>query len=82
MFRYRDDSGSGLWPTTGRRRDQDELADMARENLAREIEARRTGRYVLSDDEGAALEEARHAPSHRTKTWRSSGNVSASDEGP
>jgi hypothetical protein len=37
------------WP----QEDQDELAD-----LAREIEARRTGIYVLSDDEGAALDEA------------------------
>jgi hypothetical protein len=37
------------WP----KEDQDELAE-----LAREIEARRTGIYVLSDDEGAALDEA------------------------
>jgi len=37
------------WP----QEDQDELAE-----LAREIEARRTGVYVLSDDEGAALDEA------------------------
>jgi hypothetical protein len=37
------------WP----QEDQDELAE-----VAREIEARRTGVYVLSDDEGAALEEA------------------------
>ena len=37
------------WP----QEDQDELAE-----VAREIEARRTGVYVLSDDERAALEEA------------------------
>ena len=37
------------WP----QEDQDELAE-----LAREIEARRTGVYVLSDEEKAALEEA------------------------
>jgi len=37
------------WP----QEDQDELAE-----VAREIEARRTGVYVLSDDEGAALDEA------------------------
>jgi len=37
------------WP----QEDQDELAE-----LAREIEARRTGVYVLSDDERAALDEA------------------------
>ena len=36
---------------------QDELAE-----VAREIEARRTGVYVLSDDERAALEEARRSP--------------------
>ena len=38
------------WP----QEDQDELAE-----LAREIEARRSGVYVLSDDERAALAEAR-----------------------
>jgi hypothetical protein len=37
------------WP----QEDQDELAE-----LAREIEARRTGAYVLSDAEKTALEEA------------------------
>jgi len=37
------------WP----QEDQDELAE-----VAREIEARRTGVYVLSDDERAALDEA------------------------
>jgi hypothetical protein len=31
-------------------------------DLAREIEARRTGVYVLSDNERAALEEARRIP--------------------
>jgi predicted transcriptional regulator len=36
------------WPEN----DQDELAD-----IAREIEARRTGVYVLSDDEREAVEE-------------------------
>jgi hypothetical protein len=41
------------WP----QEDQDELAD-----VAREIEARRTGVYVLSDDEKAALDEARRSP--------------------
>jgi hypothetical protein len=41
------------WP----QEDQDELAD-----VAREIEARRTGVYVLSDDERATLEEARRSP--------------------
>jgi hypothetical protein len=34
--------------------DQEELAE-----LAREIEARRTGVYVLNDDERAAIEDAR-----------------------
>ena len=38
------------WP----REDQEELAE-----AAREIEARRTGLYVLSDDEQAAIAEAR-----------------------
>lgn len=38
------------WPEE----DQEELAE-----VAREIEARRTGVYVLSDDERAALAEAR-----------------------
>jgi hypothetical protein len=37
------------WP----QEDQEELAE-----IAREIEARRTGVYVLSDDERAAIEEA------------------------
>jgi len=37
------------WP----QEDQDELAE-----VAREIEARRTGVYVLSDDERVALDEA------------------------
>src|SRR5215216_2685231 len=37
------------WP----QEDQEELAE-----LAREIEARRTGVYVLNDDERAAIEEA------------------------
>jgi len=37
------------WP----QEDKDELAE-----VAREIEARRTGVYVLSDDERAALDEA------------------------
>jgi hypothetical protein len=37
------------WPEE----DQEELAE-----VAREIEARRTGVYVLSDDERAAIEEA------------------------
>ena len=37
------------WP----QEDQEELAE-----LAREIEARRTGVYVLSEDEQAAIEEA------------------------
>ncbi len=37
------------WP----REDQEELAE-----LAREIEARRTGVYVLSDEERAAIEDA------------------------
>lgn len=38
------------WPEE----DQEELAE-----LAREIEARRTGVYVLSDDERAAIADAR-----------------------
>jgi hypothetical protein len=38
------------WPEE----DQEELVE-----LAREIEARRTGVYVLSDDERAAIEDAR-----------------------
>jgi len=38
------------WPEA----DQEELAE-----LAREIEARRTGVYVLSDDERAAIADAR-----------------------
>ena len=37
------------WP----QEDQEELAE-----IAREIEARRTGVYVLSDDERTAIEEA------------------------
>ena len=37
------------WP----KEDQEELAE-----LAREIEARRTGVYILSDDERAAIAEA------------------------
>ena len=37
------------WP----REDQEELAE-----VAREIEARRTGVYVLSDEERAAIEDA------------------------
>ena len=40
----------GSWPEE----DQEELAE-----LAREIEARRTGVYVLSDDERAAIADAR-----------------------
>ena len=41
------------WP----REDQEELAE-----LAREIEARRTGTYALTDDERRALEMARRSP--------------------
>ncbi|RDV05529.1 hypothetical protein [Undibacter mobilis] len=41
------------WPEE----DQNELAA-----LAREIEARRTGVYVLSDEEKAAIAEARREP--------------------
>jgi hypothetical protein len=41
------------WPEE----DQEELAE-----LAREIEARRTGVYVLSDDERAAIAKARQSP--------------------
>jgi hypothetical protein len=41
------------WP----RQDQEELID-----LAREIEARRTGIYALTDDERRALETARRSP--------------------
>ena len=41
------------WP----RQDQEELID-----LAREIEARRTGVYALTDDERRALETARRSP--------------------
>jgi hypothetical protein len=41
--------GVHSWP----QEDQEELAE-----LAREIEARRTGVYVLNDDERAAIEEA------------------------
>jgi hypothetical protein len=41
------------WP----RQDQEELVD-----LAREIEARRTGIYTLTDDERRALEVARRSP--------------------
>ena len=37
------------WP----REDQEELAE-----IAREIEARRTGVYILSDEERAAIEDA------------------------
>jgi hypothetical protein len=40
------------WPDE----DQEELAE-----LAREIEARRTGVYVLSDDERAAIADARRS---------------------
>jgi hypothetical protein len=45
--------GIRSWP----REDQEELAD-----LAREIEARRTGIYTLTDDERRALETARRSP--------------------
>ena len=41
------------WPE----RDQEELAD-----VAREIEERRTGVYVLNEDERAAIDEARRSP--------------------
>jgi hypothetical protein len=41
--------GVRSWP----QEDQEELAE-----LAREIEARRTGVYVLSEDERAAIDEA------------------------
>ncbi len=41
------------WPE----QDQEELAE-----LAREIEARRTGVYVLNDDERRAIDEARRSP--------------------
>jgi hypothetical protein len=41
------------WP----QQDQEELID-----LAREIEARRTGIYALTDDERRALETARRSP--------------------
>ena len=41
------------WPPE----DQEELAE-----IAREIEARRTGTYVMSDDERAAVDEARASP--------------------
>ena len=39
------------------REDQEELVD-----LSREIEARRTGTYSLTDDERRALETARRSP--------------------
>lgn len=42
--------GVRSWPTE----DQEELVE-----LAREIEARRTGVYVMTDDERAAVERAR-----------------------
>ncbi len=45
--------GIRSWPAE----DQDELME-----LAREIEARRTGVYQLSDDERAAIEKARQSP--------------------
>ena len=41
------------WPE----QDQEELA-----GVAREIEARRTGFYVLDEDEKAAIEKARRGP--------------------
>jgi hypothetical protein len=41
------------WPSE----DQEELAE-----LAREIEARRTGLYVLNDEERAAIARARQSP--------------------
>ena len=40
------------WP----KQDQEELAD-----LAREIEARRTGVYVLDEDENASIDKARRS---------------------
>jgi hypothetical protein len=40
------------WP----QQDQEELAE-----LAREIEARRTGVYILTDDERTAISKARHS---------------------
>jgi hypothetical protein len=43
--------GIRSWP----REDQEELVE-----LAREIEARRTGVYILNEDERAAISKARH----------------------
>jgi hypothetical protein len=45
--------GIRSWPVE----DQEELME-----LAREIEARRTGIYQLSDDERAAIKKARRSP--------------------
>jgi hypothetical protein len=45
--------GVRSWP----KEDQEELAE-----IAREIEAARTGVYVLSDDERAAIERSRSGP--------------------
>ncbi len=44
------------WPAE----DQDELSALS--ELARDIEARRTGHYRLSDDERAAIDAARRGP--------------------
>jgi hypothetical protein len=56
------------WPED----DQEELAE-----LAREIEARRTGVYVLSDDERAAIADARRgafaSDSDVTAFWKRHG---------
>ena len=43
----------GSWP----QEDQEEIAE-----IAREIEARRSGVYVLSDDERCAIERSRNGP--------------------
>ena len=61
----------GGWPEE----DQQELAE-----LAREIEARRTGVYVLSDEERAAIAERGAERSYPTPRRRHSGRGTAFDE--
>ena len=60
--------GVRRWP----REDQEELAE-----VAREIEARRTGVYALSDEERAAIADARKgelvSEEHATAFWRRHG---------
>jgi len=59
------------WP----QEDQEELVE-----IAREIEARRTGVYILSDDERAAIATARRGPLLPMTRWTPSGSAAALHE--